>query len=131
MLFQGDYQFKGSHAEKVNRLTAAFGKGNNKLFNRNLDVYILAPIVGFLNNRTASLDTSGNPPMYCTMPCPKSLTLFGSTIGSSCSLTKIKNQTSTTGLIRLFDSTARYKPRPMRKDTRYSCEAVWMYFLKN
>lgn len=61
MIFNGDYQFKGYHAEKVNRLTAAFNKTNSKLFNRNLDVYILAPIVGFLYNRTAALDTSGKP----------------------------------------------------------------------
>jgi hypothetical protein len=58
MIFNGDYQFKGSHAEKVNRLTAAFS-GTNSLFNRNLDVYILAPIVGFLYNRTAPIDASG------------------------------------------------------------------------
>ena len=61
MIFSGDYQFKGIHAEKVNRLTAAFNKGNNKLFSRNLDVYILAPIVGFLYNRTAQIDTNGKP----------------------------------------------------------------------
>jgi len=60
MLFNGDYQFKGTHAEKVNRLTAAFS-GPNSLFNRNLDVYIIAPIVGFLYNRTAALDTIGKP----------------------------------------------------------------------
>ena len=61
MIFNGDYQFKGTQAEKVNRLTAPFGKGSSKLFNRNLDVYVLAPIVGFLYSRTAPLDTSGKP----------------------------------------------------------------------
>jgi len=61
MIFNGDYQFKGSHAEKVNRLTAAIGKSNKSLFNRNLDVYILAPIIGFLFNKTSDLDTSGKP----------------------------------------------------------------------
>ena len=59
MIFNGDYQFKGTHAEKVNRLTADIGKSNKSLFNRNLDVYVLAPIIGFLYNRTAALDTSG------------------------------------------------------------------------
>lgn len=58
MIFHNDYQFKGSHAEKVNRLSGPFNKSNS-LFNRNLDVYILAPIVGFLYNRTAELDTGG------------------------------------------------------------------------
>ena len=60
MIFNDDYQFKGAHAEKVNRLTASFS-GTNSLFNRNLDIYILAPIVGFLYNRTAALDASGKP----------------------------------------------------------------------
>ena len=58
MIFNGDYQFKGSHAEKVNRLTANFS-GSNSLFNRNLDVYILAPFIGFLYNRTSPLDSVG------------------------------------------------------------------------
>lgn len=56
MLFSGEYSFRGSHAAKVIRLTAAFDKKNNKLFQRNLDVYLLAPIVGFLYSRTAELD---------------------------------------------------------------------------
>lgn len=56
MLFSGEYSFRGSHAEKVTRLTAPFDKKNNKLFQRNLDVYLLAPIVGFLYSRTAKLD---------------------------------------------------------------------------
>jgi hypothetical protein len=60
MIFHDDYQFKGKHAEMVNRLTGAFS-GSNSLFTRNLDVYILAPVVGFLFNRTAEIDSSGKP----------------------------------------------------------------------
>ena len=60
MIFNGDYYFRGLHAEKVNRLTTAFGKSNKSLFNRNLDVYLLAPIVGFLYTRSAPMDTSGD-----------------------------------------------------------------------
>lgn len=58
-IFSGDYQFKGIHAEKVNRLTMAIGKSNISLFNKNLDVYILAPIIGFLYNRMTNMDSSG------------------------------------------------------------------------
>ena len=57
-IFSGDYYFRGSHADKVTRLTSAFGKTNKSLFNRNLDVYLLAPIVGFLYTRTADLESS-------------------------------------------------------------------------
>lgn len=51
-MFDKEYSFKGSHAEKVNRLTAKFDD-KNQLFKRNLDVYIMAPIVGFLYQRKA------------------------------------------------------------------------------
>ena len=61
MIFNGNYQFRGTHADKVNRLTGAFNKANNQLFARNLDVYVLAPIVGFLYNRTAAQTTGSSP----------------------------------------------------------------------
>lgn len=68
MLFNHDYEFKGLHAEKVNRLTAPFS-GSNKLFNRNIDVYIIAPLIGFLYNHTAPLETSSQTTniLYDTM----------------------------------------------------------------
>lgn len=50
-MFDKEYSFKGSHAEKVNRLTAKFDD-KNQLFKRNLDVYIMAPIVGFLSEES-------------------------------------------------------------------------------
>lgn len=59
IIFSGDYQFRGNHAEKVNRLTAGIGKSNKALFDRNMDVYLVAPIIGFLYNRTAFLDSTG------------------------------------------------------------------------
>ena len=46
-MFDKEYSFKGTHAEKVNKLTAKFDD-KNQLFKRNLDVYMMAPIVGFL-----------------------------------------------------------------------------------
>ena len=53
------YYFKGIHAEMVKQLTGHIYPDLNKgLFSRNLDVYILAPIVGFLYARKASLDKS-------------------------------------------------------------------------
>jgi len=58
-MFDNEYSFRGSHAEKVIKLTAVFDNNKNKLFNRNLDVYLMAPIVGFLYNRRAALDRSG------------------------------------------------------------------------
>ena len=58
MIFNGDYQFKGEYAEKVNFLRDALS-GTNSLFNRILDIYILAPIVGFLYNRTAPISSGG------------------------------------------------------------------------
>ncbi|APV43668.1 hypothetical protein Dform_00308 [Dehalogenimonas formicexedens] len=57
-MFDKEYSFRGSHADKVIKLTAGFGKDNFKLFARNLDVYLVAPIVGFLYGSTAELDKS-------------------------------------------------------------------------
>jgi hypothetical protein len=59
MLFNGDYSFRGIHAEKVIELTAAFDEKGNKLFFRNLDVYLIAPIIGFLYGKKSELDNSG------------------------------------------------------------------------
>ena len=59
MLFNRDYSFRGAHADKVIELTATFDDKGNKLFIRNLDVYLLAPIVGFLYGRKSDLDSSG------------------------------------------------------------------------
>lgn len=55
-MFEKEYSFRGTHAEKVSKLTAQFDKNRNKLFNRNLDVYMVAPIIGFLYNRKADQD---------------------------------------------------------------------------
>lgn len=54
-MFDKEYSFKGTHADKVNKLTAKFDD-KNQLFKRNLDVYIMAPIVGFLYQRKAEPD---------------------------------------------------------------------------
>ena len=54
-MFDKEYSFKGSHAEKVSKLTAKFDE-TTSLFDRNFDVYMMAPIVGFLYGRKADLD---------------------------------------------------------------------------
>ena len=59
-MFDKQYRFTGSHAEKVNALTAIFDEDSKaKLFERNLDVYINAPLIGFLFQRKAMKDTNG------------------------------------------------------------------------
>lgn len=57
-MFDKQYRFTGTHAEKVNALTAVFDEtAKAKLFDRNLDVYINAPIVGFLHKRKGIKNT--------------------------------------------------------------------------
>lgn len=58
MLFQGQYWFYGTHADRVKRLTAEFD-GRHKLFSYNHEVYQLAPIVGFLFTRKSDLNRVG------------------------------------------------------------------------
>ena len=51
-MFDRDYNFKGIHANIVTQLTAEIDSESKfKLFERNIDVLILAPIVGFLYGR--------------------------------------------------------------------------------
>lgn len=61
MLFNKEYSFRGSHAEKVNKLTAQFDShSSTKLFNRNVDVYMVAPLVGFLYGRKSPQDNASS-----------------------------------------------------------------------
>lgn len=58
-MFDKQYRFTGTHAEKVNALTAIFDEAAKaKLFDRNLDVYINAPIIGFLHKRKGVKNTN-------------------------------------------------------------------------
>lgn len=58
-MFDKEYSFKGTHADKVIKLTAKFDD-KNAVFKRNLDVYIMAPIVGFLYQRKAEGNNEGD-----------------------------------------------------------------------
>lgn len=58
MLFASDYSFRGNHADKVKQLVTTKFDKEHSLFERNMDVYLLAPIVGFLYGRRVELDKS-------------------------------------------------------------------------
>lgn len=59
-MFNKEYSFKGVHADKVKTLTMDFDNNKNKLFMRNVDVYMLAPIVGFLYQRRSDIDNNSD-----------------------------------------------------------------------
>lgn len=59
-MFDRDYNFKGVHANIVTQLTTEIDSETKfKFFERNIDVLILAPIVGFLYGKTSKRDESG------------------------------------------------------------------------
>lgn len=58
-MFDKEYSFRGKHAEYVIKLTADYDSKHHKLFQTNYDVYVIAPIVGFLYQRKAGLDKTG------------------------------------------------------------------------
>lgn len=59
-MFDKQYRFTGSHAEKVSALTAVFDDvAKAKLFERNLDVYMNAPLIGFLFKRKGVKNSDG------------------------------------------------------------------------
>lgn len=59
-MFDKEYVFKGKHAEMVRMLTSKFNENNDKLFERNVDVYKMAPVVGFLYGRKSEIDNSSS-----------------------------------------------------------------------
>jgi len=56
MLFQGQYRFFGTHADRVKKLTAEFDSSKHKMFGTVHEVFQLAPVVGFLYKRKAALN---------------------------------------------------------------------------
>ena len=61
-MFDKQYRFIGRHAVRVGLLTNSFDDVSKaKIFNRNIDVYVNAPIVGFLYGRKAERDDLKNP----------------------------------------------------------------------
>jgi len=58
-MFDKEYTFRGTHAEKVLRLRGQFDEQRNQIFESNYRVYMLAPIVGFLYQETADRNTDG------------------------------------------------------------------------
>lgn len=56
-MFDKEYSFRGKHAKYVKELTGDFGpEGEYHVFGKNLEVYRLAPIIGFLYHRQGELD---------------------------------------------------------------------------
>ena len=54
-MFDKQYRFRGRHAVRVDKLTGVFDINSKaKLFERNVDVYANAPLIGFLYGRTAA-----------------------------------------------------------------------------
>lgn len=61
-MFDTQYRFKGRHAVRVDKLTGVFDNVSKaKLFERNIDVYMNAPLIGFLYGRLAEPDGEKNP----------------------------------------------------------------------
>ena len=61
-MFDKEVRITGKHAHYMVLLANNFGDTNAKLFNRNIDVYVQAPIVGFLYTRKATKDVETKDP---------------------------------------------------------------------
>ncbi len=60
-MFDKEYVFHGKHADIVKRLTNSLGSDiDRSLFKTNYDVYRIAPIIGYLYSRRASVDKSND-----------------------------------------------------------------------
>ena len=59
-MFDKQYRFTGSHAEKVSALTSIFDEvAKAKIFERNLDVYMNAPLIGVHYKRKGTKNSDG------------------------------------------------------------------------
>ncbi len=57
MMFDREYYFYGKHADMVRKLTTNWNdKIGASVFERNLDVYEIAPIIGWVYNRKAEVE---------------------------------------------------------------------------
>lgn len=60
-MFDKQYRFTGTHAQMVSDLTSVFdSQSKSKLFSRNLDVYINAPLIGFLYKNKGIKNTNSD-----------------------------------------------------------------------
>ena len=58
-MFRKQYRFTGTHANMVNEVTAIFDEfSKTRLFEHNYDVYINAPIIGFLYGKKGIKNTN-------------------------------------------------------------------------
>lgn len=68
-MFREQYRFTGTHADMVNELTSIFdNSAKAKLFEHNYDVYINAPIIGFLYRRKGEKNYSSDIPNQNIFP---------------------------------------------------------------
>lgn len=59
-LFIGEYAFRGKHAQYVKQLTASYTEEKLCIFQKNVDVYALAAVVGMVYNRQAKVEKGTN-----------------------------------------------------------------------
>ncbi|MBD5426339.1 MAG: hypothetical protein HDR38_02140 [Treponema sp.] len=59
-MFDKEVRIKGKHANYMIKLVSKFGDTTAKLFDRNVDVYIQASIIGFLFQNKKPIDVSTN-----------------------------------------------------------------------
>ena len=57
-MFDKEFRFTGKHANYVTKLSSKFGDTTAKIFDSNVNVYVQAPIVGFLFQKKSPIDNS-------------------------------------------------------------------------
>lgn len=57
-MFEKDYIFKGKHAEYVEKLKEKITNDKYSIFNSLMDIFLIAPIIGYLDNKKSPIDKS-------------------------------------------------------------------------
>ena len=55
-MFDSEFRFQGSHAEKAIKLSEPYNDSNDRILPRTVDLLMLAPIVGFLYQKRPAVD---------------------------------------------------------------------------
>lgn len=125
-----EFQFKGKHAEYVNKLTSIMDtRSNFSIFNYNVDVLIIAPIVGKLYGRKAKVDNDNSiKPIKINF---QQLTSRSSFLDYNKELILLLSKKDSTDIQERIDKAFRYiyDNKEENKEKRKECEEEYLEYI--
>ena len=127
MMFDKEYSFRGKHAEYVVKLTAEYDDKHHKLFNTNYDVYAIAPIIGFLYQRKAELNKTGD----ATKIFPDKLIKEQQNLLFNYRLIMLLDEKHEADFNERINKADKKSPHRTKNSTKTMLEVVWRFCMRN